>query len=182
MTFVDTARYVGPWTYDDVHELPDDDLLHEAIDGVLLVSASPGTTHQLCLSNLVAYVMASVPAGLEAIVGPVDWYVNRLTFFAPDLVVVRRQRPPDPALVVPPLLIVEVLSPGTKYRDLGLKKRAYEDAGVPWYWVVDPVEERLTAYQSVDGRFVERVAAEGDELAELDEPFPVKLSPRSLLD
>ena len=41
----------------------------------------------------------------------------------------------------PPDLVVEILSPGTAARDLGLKLEQYEIAGIPEYWIVDPESE-----------------------------------------
>ena len=41
------------------------------------------------------------------------------------------------------LLAVEVLSPSSRRRDVGDKLTSYRDAGVPSYWVVDPVDPRL---------------------------------------
>jgi Uma2 family endonuclease len=46
-----------------------------------------------------------------------------------------------------PDLVVEILSPSTRSRDLGIKLRAYQAAGVPNYWIADPrartLEERV---------------------------------------
>ena len=50
-----------------------------------------------------------------------------------------------------PLLAVEVLSPSSRRRDVGDKLTAYRDAGVPSYWVVDPINPRLRAWQLEDG-------------------------------
>jgi Uma2 family endonuclease len=36
-----------------------------------------------------------------------------------------------------PDVVVEILSPGTAKRDLGVKRTVYEAAGVPEYWIVD---------------------------------------------
>jgi len=33
---------------------------------------------------------------------------------------------------------VEILSPSTRSRDLGVKLRRYAAAGVPHYWILDP--------------------------------------------
>ena len=38
----------------------------------------------------------------------------------------------------PPLLIVEIRSPGTALIDPNRKKAAYERFGVPSYWIVNP--------------------------------------------
>ena len=45
----------------------------------------------------------------------------------------------------PPDLAVEVLSSSTRRRDVGDKRLAYERAGVPELWLVDPPERAVTA-------------------------------------
>ena len=44
-----------------------------------------------------------------------------------------------------PELVVEVVSPESKSRDMGEKKRLYAWAGVFEYWIVDPVERTFVA-------------------------------------
>ena len=39
-------------------------------------------------------------------------------------------------------MILEVLSPGTKRRDLGTKRADYERFGVDEYWIIDPAAKR----------------------------------------
>ena len=56
------------------------------------------------------------------------------------------------------MLVVEVLSPSTA-SDLGTKRLAYEAAGVPAYWLVDPHEPRLTVLALHDGRYVSEAEA-----------------------
>ena len=46
-----------------------------------------------------------------------------------------------------PELLVEIASPGTRKRDDGIKRRLYERAGVPEYWIVDPEVERVRVYR-----------------------------------
>ena len=54
--------------------------------------------------------------------------------------------------------------------------------GCPSYWVVDPVELRLTAWELADGSYV-RVADIGpDEEWTAERPFPVTIAPGRLLD
>ena len=50
-----------------------------------------------------------------------------------------------------PDLVVEVVSPSTRAVDRGIKYYEYEQAGVPDYWLVDPVRERVEAYR-LNGR------------------------------
>lgn len=58
---------------------------------------------------------------------------------------------------------------------------SYETARIATYWVVDPDAPSLTAWQLVDGQYVEVGRAEGDELFELAVPFAVQLRPSDLL-
>jgi Uma2 family endonuclease len=174
--------HIRPLTYDEVRQFPDDGYRYELVDGELLVTPAPNTAHQRAISRLMVLLAAAVPEGTEALVGPVDWYVRPTTYFEPDLVVVRRDALGDgQRLLEPPVLAVEVLSPSTRHRDVGLKLRAYEDAGLAWYWVVDPVEPRLIVHRLVDGRFARQASVVGDERFVSDEPFPVDVTPAQLV-
>jgi Uma2 family endonuclease len=174
-----------PLTYDEVQQFPEDDgLRYELVDGELLVTPAPNTIHQLVVTRLVLLLVAAAPATHQALVGPVDWYVRADTYFEPDLVVVGRADlfgGDGRRLTTPPLLAVEVLSPSTAARDEGLKLRAYEDARLAAYWVVDPVEVRLTVRRLVDGRFGDVATATGDERLAVDDPFPVEVAPGALV-
>lgn len=48
--------------------------------------------------------------------------------------------------MAPPLLVIEVVSPGELQhnRDYIAKRRQYEDIGVPEYWIVDPQVQAVT--------------------------------------
>lgn len=57
------------------------------------------------------------------------------------------------ACVVPPDLVVEVLSPSTAGHDHVLKRRVYERAGVREFWLVHPTDRMVTIYRLVDGQY-----------------------------
>src|SRR5690606_30764746 len=62
------------------------------------------------------------------------------SYVAPDIVVVDErleQHSPGPIKSLP-LLLVEIVSPGSQANDTGPKLDAYCEAGVPEYWIVDP--------------------------------------------
>lgn len=64
-----------------------------------------------------------------------------------------------------PDLVVEVLSPKTRKRDLGKKKDEYAIAGTYEYWVIDTDVDTLTRYTNEGGRFDEgKVFSEADEV------------------
>ncbi|HYO13524.1 MAG TPA: Uma2 family endonuclease [Thermoanaerobaculia bacterium] len=54
-----------------------------------------------------------------------------------------------------PDLIVEVLSPGTRRRDEGIKLETYEEARDPESWLVDPRNRLVRVYVLTGGRYTE---------------------------
>jgi Uma2 family endonuclease len=183
-------RFIGglvlsgrPLTWHDLQQLPDG-LRYELVDGVLLVSPAPIFVHQRVVQNVAYLLHRAGPAGFEVLPAPVDWYVSEYTVFEPDLLVARIDDPLARRLETTPLLAVEVLSPSTRLRDLGLKRRAYEDAGLPWYWVIDPDldEPRLTVYRLEGGRCVEDAVVVGDDGYTAEEPVKVEIVPRRLVE
>ena len=53
----------------------------------------------------------------------------------------------------PPLLVVEVVSPGkiNEDRDYRYKRSEYAARGIPEYWIVDPDQAKITVLTLVDG-------------------------------
>ncbi len=48
-------------------------------------------------------------------------------------------------------LVVEVVSKNDPKRDLETKLREYAAAGIPEYWIVDPMEHSIEVYQNEQG-------------------------------
>lgn len=169
----------GGWTADDLDAFPDDGLRYELVDGVLLVSAAPSEEHQIALSNLFALLHASARPELRVLFAPYAVRFSARRQLEPDVVVVPKDRSaPDRR----PLLVLEVLSPGTRATDGTLKRHVFEQGGVPSYWLVDPLVPAVTVLELRDGAYVEVAHAVGDEAVEVDRPFPVRLVPSALLD
>src|SRR4051795_302076 len=84
-------------------------------------------------------------------------------FLAPDVAwwAAGREPPIGPgAIDTVPDLVIEVLSPSTRAKDLGPKRRAYLQGGVRELWLVDPAARSVTVVrQSGDSRL-----GEGSEL------------------
>jgi Uma2 family endonuclease len=55
-----------------------------------------------------------------------------------------------------PGLVVEILSPGTRPRDLGVKRRIYARFGVPFHWVVDPEARSVRVFELRGGGYAEQ--------------------------
>lgn len=59
----------------------------------------------------------------------------------------------------PPVLVVEVVSPGktNEDRDYRYKRSEYAARGIAEYWIVDPMREQVTVLTLVDGLYEEQV-------------------------
>lgn len=59
----------------------------------------------------------------------------------------------------PPQMVVEVVSPGKENidRDYRYKRSEYAARGIGEYWIVDPMQQRVTLLEWVEGLYEERV-------------------------
>jgi len=56
-------------------------------------------------------------------------------------------------LKTPPLLIVEVVSPGSKKTDYEAKELEYKTAGVSEYWIIDLLKSKVTVLLLINGNY-----------------------------
>jgi Uma2 family endonuclease len=176
------GAHAGPMTRADLDALPDDGYRRELIDGVLLVGPSPSYQHQTVSKRLFLLLNAACPHDLDVLYAPFDVALADDTVLIPDLLVARREDITDRDLPVAPMLAVEVLSPSTRRFDLLTKRSRYEAAGTTSYWVVDPTELTLTAWDLTDGEYVEVAHVTGYEEYVATQPFPVTITPARLRD
>jgi Uma2 family endonuclease len=172
----------APLTEDDLAEMPDDGHRYELLEGALIVSPSPKLRHQRCVRSMLVLLHAARSPEHEVVVSPFDVRLSRTTVLQPDVLVARKADLTPDLLAGAPVLAVEVLSPSTRLIDLGSKRLAYEEAGVPAYWLVDPEEPSLTVLHLEDGRYVQHALVTGDEAYTATIPFPVTVVPARLLD
>lgn len=57
----------------------------------------------------------------------------------------------------PPLLVVEVVSPQQENRDYRHKRTEYAGRRILEYWIVDPIAQKVTVLEWVDGLYEEQV-------------------------
>lgn len=172
---------VDGWTVADLERLPDDGLQYELLDGVLIVSPAPIPRHQGAIGELFVLLHSACPEELKVFFAPLDWQPDQRNSLQPDLLVVRRDLIGKKNLTDRLELAVEVLSPSTRRKDLVLKYSKYQDSGVASYWVIDPVEPSITAWDLVDGAYVPAGSATGTESVTLHRPFDVTVTPTQLV-
>lgn len=65
----------------------------------------------------------------------------------------------------PPLLVVEVVSPGQENRDYRYKRSEYAARGIAEYWIVDPLQQKVTVLEWVEGFYEEKVYTGEERIA-----------------
>ena len=152
----------GDWTYDDYLRLPDDGNRYEVIRGILYVTPAPKLKHQFSVAEFSFRLGGFVREnGLGRVLwAPLDVKLpdGIASPVQPDVVFFGTGNEPIWELGYfegVPDLILEVLSPRTRSRDRRIKLRAYQDAGVPEYWMADPDTRMVVVHVLQNGRYVE---------------------------
>jgi Uma2 family endonuclease len=174
------------WTAADLADLPDDGHRYEIVDGVLVVSGSPRMRHQRAVFRLARVLDDACPAGQEVFVAPFAVVLAFDTVMHPDVLVARSADLTETELPAPPVLAVEMLSPGSGMVDRELKPGRLARAGTPSYWLVDPAEDPAKARLIVHrlgptGQYEQVADVVGTEAYRADAPFAVTVVPAELV-
>lgn len=160
----------GHWTYADYLRLPDDGRRYEIIEGVLYVANAPSSVHQFAVLE-VARQMANfvIEHNLGQIVpAPFEGHLSETSRpVQPDVFFIKAERWPATEIQFfegTPDLVVEVLSPGSVRLDRYVKFQAYEQAGVPEYWIVNPHLRVVEVYTLSGGEYALLGEFSGDEV------------------
>jgi Uma2 family endonuclease len=141
----------GHWTYHQYATLPEDGQRYEIVDGVLYMAPSPTGSHQGAAGEFFAHLRMHVQvAGLGRVfIAPFDVELAPKTVVQPDVFVILNagmHKYREDRLVGAPDLVVEIASPATATYDRRTKYDAYVRAGVPEYWVADPVGRTVEVF------------------------------------
>ncbi len=160
-------------TREEREQLPDD-VRTELIDGKFYDMASPKTVHQRLLGELYSLLRQEVKdhgcgETCEVFLAPYDVVLDNdaYTVVQPDLLInCDPCRIRADGIYGAPDLVVEILSPATKVKDLFIKLNKYRSSGVREYWIVDPDKATITVYllALMRGDTVSEEAAGADEL------------------
>jgi Uma2 family endonuclease len=150
-------------TWEEYEALPES-ITMEYIDGALVVNPNPNRYHQAAAHRLLRLLEDACPPDAMA---HAQWgWKPGPDEFIPDVVVTPRTDE-YVRFTGTPHLVVEILS-SNRSHDLVRKFAKYAAAGAPRYWIVDPEERTLIAYELSEGRYEQITRVVGDETARLD--------------
>ena len=140
----------GQYTIDDYYALPEDRRA-ELIDGVIFDMSAPAVSHQTIALEIALQLSecAKAHGNCHVLISPVDVQLDcdNRTMVQPDVVILcDPSKNIDRCIYGAPDLVMEVLSPSTRKKDMVLKLHKYEHAGCREYWIIDPKNERVTVY------------------------------------
>jgi Uma2 family endonuclease len=168
------------FTYDD-----GTDARYELVDGEL-VRMSLGTGEHGDISEFLndefkaeikraglPWVSKDMKIGIQSPRGT-RWETSRV----PDVVVLpltqwhslKKRESFIPLNEAPPLLVVEVVSPSTVAIDYRTKHSEYAVLDIPEYWIVDPIEMKVTICTLKDGAYMDQVFTGNSPIVSLTFP------------
>ncbi len=178
MTIMKSAR---PSTIDDLLDMPEDGQKYELVDGKILVSPA-GMRHSeiaVQIAYLLKRHLEDAHAG-RIYAADVGLILPNGNIRSPDVCYVTKEKLPggcSPKTFgeVVPDLVVEILSPNDRMRQVADKIGEFLDCGVPLVWLVDPKAETVTIYRSLSN--TERLTATDTIIADPVLPgFSAKVS------
>ncbi|MGH7646559.1 MAG: Uma2 family endonuclease [Gemmatimonadaceae bacterium] len=145
------------WTAERVRALPDDGNRYELIEGELVVTPSPRYVHQTAVLELLLRLNPWLrqTGTHRVLMSPADISLGEDEVLQPDVFVYRTvdgRAVRDWSDISSLVLVIDVLSPGTARYDRQLKRRRYQRAGVPEYWIVDLDSRLIERWRPADQR------------------------------
>lgn len=137
---------------------------HELIGGEHFVTPNPVTRHQQLVGRLFFEIESYLRAkpGKGQVFGvPLDVVLSPHDLVAPDLILIaddQREILTPTNVQGAPALAVEVLSPSTRKKDLGIKRELFDRSGVREYWIVDGQQNRIEIHRRDADGALRRVA------------------------
>jgi Uma2 family endonuclease len=159
-------------TYEMYAAVPDDGHRYEIFDGKLEMM-SPGATasHQTISGTLFFMLMQSCKSDYLIFHPPFDVILSKTNVLQPDMMMIHRSRlhlVTERGIEGAPDMVVEIISPGSRKRDKGVKMGTYAKFGVQEYWVIDSDTRTLEQFQLVRESYELIRLFGGDELVNSD--------------
>ncbi|HIK09773.1 MAG TPA: Uma2 family endonuclease [Oscillatoriaceae cyanobacterium M33_DOE_052] len=153
------------------------DARYELEDGRLLYMPSESEINRRIACFLFVYfAQLGIPFSRLTMKTEVAVMGTRTTVRVPDLMVMTEElaqamQGATRSIVMsdmpPPQLVVEVVSPGQKNeeRDYRYKRSQYQARGIAEYWIIDPMQQRITVLHLVAGLYEEVVFTAEEPIA-----------------
>lgn len=147
---------------------------YEYIDGEIYLLASPKTAHQIALTELFGSFYNWFQ-GKECVpmVAPYDITLRRnpenMNVVQPDLMVIcdlEEKLDDNDYYKGVPALVLEIISEGTRSKDLIKKLDLYMSCGVREYWIVNPINREVTVYHFEDKSISDNITYKKPEIAQ----------------
>lgn len=146
------------------------DTHYELFDGELILMNPPTGLHALIIFSISEILMTEIRRqnlpwiALQMFGVRTAWRRSRL----PDLCITTLEsanelREVSAVLEDGALLVVEVVSPDSVKTDYRYKRTEYAAAGIPEYWIIDPILNKVSILQLVEGLY-EETEYHGDEV------------------
>lgn len=138
------------------------DAMYELEDGnLILMTAESEINRRIAMFILVCFVQLGIPAYRLSMKTEIVTTGSRLR--VPDLVVLSEElttaiegaKRSTVMPEMPPLLVVEVVSLNQANRDYRHKRSEYAARGIAEYWIVDPIAQKVTVLEWVEGFYDE---------------------------
>ncbi|ANY75134.1 type II toxin-antitoxin system prevent-host-death family antitoxin [Paenibacillus ihbetae] len=150
-------------TYEEFLELTEgSEQRYELIDGIVYNLASPSYKHQHAVNELHGtFYNWFKGKPCTPLTSPFDITLEKektnICVVQPDLVVICDKDRIDERgkYMGTPDLVIEVLSPSTRSKDMIPKLDLYRQCGVKEYWIVDPMKALVTVYSLLDGEIAD---------------------------
>ena len=143
------------------------DALYELENGELIAMPAESELNRRIAMFLVAYFLKwGIPSDRLTMKTEMAVSGARVSVRVPDLIVLSEEgavalEGASRSIVLmdmpPPLLVVEVVSLNQEKRDYRYKRSEYAARGIAEYWIVDPMQERVTLLEWVEGFYEEQV-------------------------
>ncbi len=151
------------YTFEEYLEYHDNtDLKYELVNGELIPMPPASGLH----ADIMVFLFKQLDKEIERL--GLDWKVRpgnigvrtaQAKSRIPDLVIITESQRQElremtsAVLQSPPLLAVEIVSPGNAIDDYRYKQAEYAVREIPEYWIVDPIDSKVSILQLVDGLY-----------------------------
>ena len=165
----DAETLQGLWTQDQYLAIAHScNHLVEFTDGQIELLPMPTRQHQAILRFLlIALFEWTRREGGEVFCSPLSLRIREGKFREPDLLVLRDADDPrnQNAYWLGADLVIEIVSPDNPRRDLHTKRGDYAEAGIPEYWIVNPLDDTITVLTLSGDAYAEHsVCVRGDQV------------------